>query len=124
MIDKISRITLYVDNQQQAKKFWVNQIGFELKFEKDMGQQITWLEVGPKNHDTTFVLYDKELMKKMNSTTCVDHSSIILSCEDIEKEHQRMKDNNIKVNDIQVMPYGKIFVFYDQDGNDYLLREE
>lgn len=124
MINKISRITLYVDNQQQAKIFWIEQIGFELKFEQAINSQITWLEVGPKNHDTTFVLYDKELMKKMNSTTCIDHSSIILSTEDIETEHQRMKDQGIKVNDIQVMPYGKVFVFYDQDGNDYLLREE
>lgn len=124
MINKISRITLYVENQQQAKTFWIEQIGFELKFEQAMNSEITWLEVGPKNYDTTFVLYDKELMKKMNSTTCVEHSSIILSTDDIEGEHQRMINNHIKVNDIQVMPYGKVYVFYDQDGNDYLLREE
>ena len=34
MINKIGKITVYVQDQEQAKNFWLNKIGFVLKFEK------------------------------------------------------------------------------------------
>lgn len=35
-----------------------------------------------------------------------------------------MKENGVEVDELQVMPYGKMFSFKDQDGNSYLLRED
>ncbi len=35
-----------------------------------------------------------------------------------------MKSNGVKVGELMTMPYGKMFSFKDQDGNDYLLRED
>ncbi len=35
-----------------------------------------------------------------------------------------MKENGVEVGELQVMPYGKMFSFKDQDGNAYLLRED
>ena len=31
MINKIFKITIYVNNQEEAKKFWVDKMGFEVK---------------------------------------------------------------------------------------------
>lgn len=33
---KIGKITIYVEDQEQAKDFWINKVGFVLKFEQPM----------------------------------------------------------------------------------------
>ena len=67
MINKIGKITIYVNNQEEARKFWTEKLNFVVKFERQMGPNMTWLEVGPsENEFTTFVLYDKKMMQAQN----------------------------------------------------------
>lgn len=37
MINKIGKITIYVNNQDEAIEFWTKKAGFIVKFEKVMG---------------------------------------------------------------------------------------
>ena len=125
MINKIGKITLYVNNQEEAKSFWIEKLGFVVKFEQAMGPNMKWIEVGPSEDEfTTFVLYDKNLMIAQNPKANVTHPSILLSTKDIESAYSEMKEKNIKVGELMNMPYGKMFSFKDQDGNEYLLRED
>lgn len=124
MINKIGKITIYVDNQDDAKKFWTEKLNFVVKFEQSMGP-MTWLEVSPSESEfTTFVLYDKKMMLAQNPSTNVNHPSILLSTTDIEKSYNEMKENGVEVGELMIMPYGKMFSFKDQDNNEYLLRED
>ena len=125
MINQIGKITIYVNNQAEAKKFWTEKVNFIVKLEQPMGPNMTWLEVGPsENAFTTFVLYEKELMMKQNPSMNVSHPNIILSTTDIENAYNKMKENGVAVGEMMNMPYGKMFSFKDQDGNDYLVRED
>ena len=125
MINKIFKITIYVDNQEEAKKFWVDKMGFEVKREENMMGEHKWLEVSPKDDDsTTFVLYDKNLMKSQNSSINVGHPSVMLYTKDIEKSYSDMKSIGIVVGEIMNYPYGKMYNFFDNDGNTYLLYSD
>lgn len=125
MIKKIGKITLYVNNQEEAKKFWTDKVGFVVKFEQAMGPNMKWIEVGPSEDEfTTFILYDKNAMKTQNPNTNVEHPSILLSTDDLEGTYKEMKDKGVIVGDIMKMPYGSMFSFKDLDGNDFLLRED
>lgn len=125
MINKIGKITIYVNNQEEAKNFWCNQLDFVVAFEKQMGPNMKWLEVAPKNGaETTFVLYEKQLMLAQNKDANVAHPSIILSTDHLEEAHEKMKAKGVEVTDIMSMPYGSMFSFKDNDGNSYLLRED
>ena len=125
MINKIGKITIYVNNQDDAKKFWTEKLGFVVKFEQAMGPNMKWVEVGPSEDEfTTFVLYDKAMMVAQNSSTNVGHPSIILSTCDIEAAYNKVKDNGVEVGELMSMPYGKMFSFKDQDGNNFLVRED
>lgn len=124
MINKIGKITIYVDNQDDAKKFWTEKLNFVVKFEQSMGP-MTWLEVGPSESEfTTFVLYDKKMMIAQNPSANVEHPSILLSTTDIDTSYNEMKKNGVEVGELMIMPYGKMFSFKDQDNNEYLLRED
>ncbi|MBT2689686.1 VOC family protein [Bacillus sp. ISL-47] len=124
MINKIGKITIYVQDQEQAKDFWLNKMGFALKLEQPMGPNATWIEVGPSDDEfTTLVLYSKTLMEQQKPAA-VAHPSILFSTTDIEAAYEKMKQNGVEVEDMIRMPFGTMFTFKDQDGNEYLLRED
>lgn len=125
MINKIGKITIYVNDQEQAKKFWTEKLNFVVKLEQTMGPNMKWLEIAPNESEfTTFVLYDKNMMIAQNPNANVEHPSILLSTIDIEKSYNEMKENGVEVGELMNMPYGKMFSFKDQDNNEYLLRED
>lgn len=48
MITKMSHVTLFVNNQDEAKRFYVNKLGFEVRTDQTMDSGFRWLTVGPK----------------------------------------------------------------------------
>lgn len=125
MINKIGKIIIYVNNQDEAKEFWTKKINFIVKIEQPMGPNMNWLEVGPNKEEfTSFVIYEKQLMLNQNPEANVSHPNIILSTEDIETTYAELKANGVELGELMIMPYGKMFNFRDQDGNNYLVRED
>jgi lactoylglutathione lyase len=124
MINKIGKVTVYVNDQEQAKEFWINKVGFAIKLEQPMGPDFSWIEVGPSEDEfTTLVLYSKTAMEQHDPSK-IAHPSILFSTTDIESAYEKMKQNGVKVDEMLRMPFGTMFSFKDQDGNDYLLRED
>lgn len=124
MITKIGKITIYVEDQEKAKDFWLNKMDFVLKFEQPMGPNMSWIEVAPSHDEfTTLVLYSKSAMEKQKPEK-VAHPSILFSTTDIESAYEKMKQNGVEVEDLLKMPFGTMFTFKDQDGNEYILRED
>lgn len=125
MVNKIGKITIYVNDQDEAKKFWTEKMGFVVKFEQEMGPGMKWIEVGPSESEfTTFVLYNKSMMESQNPAANVGHPSILLSTTDINKTYAELKDNGVELGKLMEMPYGKMFSFNDNEGNAYLIRED
>ena len=70
MINRVGKITIYVNNQEEAKKFWTEKLNFVVKLEQPMGQNMKWLEVGPNEDEfTTFVIYTQNITKTKPYTT-------------------------------------------------------
>ena len=124
MINKVAKVTIYVNNQDEAKKFWTEKLNFVTKIDATEGP-LRWIEVAPKESEwVTIVLYDKNLMKEQNPSANVDYKTVILSTEDLENAHTQMKANGVEVTDIETKEYARLFTFKDQDNNEYLLRED
>ena len=124
MINKVGKITIYVEDQEAAKTFWTETIGFVVKFEQEMAPGMKWLEVAPSEEEfTTFVLYNKSLMKQQNPAANVEHPTILLSTTDIEKAYSEMKEKGVEVGEMMRRPFGTMFNFKDNEGNSYILRE-
>ncbi len=48
MIRKLSHVTLFVRSQDEAKKFYVETLGMEVRTDATMDNGFRWLTVGPK----------------------------------------------------------------------------
>ena len=121
MITKIEKITLYVNSQEEAKKFWTEKLGFVVAFEQKMEPAGLWIEVSPENAETSLVLYSKAQMEKQNPEM-VTHPSIIFSSNNIEELHVLLSERGVNVEPIKTMPWGKMFNFKDPDENIYMIR--
>jgi catechol 2,3-dioxygenase-like lactoylglutathione lyase family enzyme len=59
MIQKLSHVTLFVNNQDEAKDFYVNKLGFEVRTDHTMDGGFRWLTVGPPSQpDLEIVLME------------------------------------------------------------------
>jgi catechol 2,3-dioxygenase-like lactoylglutathione lyase family enzyme len=47
MIQRLSHVTFYVNNQEEAKQFYVGKLGFEVRTDHTMDNGFRWLTVGP-----------------------------------------------------------------------------
>jgi lactoylglutathione lyase len=120
MITNIATVAVYVDDQQKAKNFWTEKVGFEVKAEFPMGPNAFWLEVAPPNAESHLVLYPKSMMPGHENMK----ASIVFKCKNIMELYENMKAKGVQFKgEPQTMQWGSFVQFIDEDGNEFLLKE-
>ncbi|KGR77256.1 VOC family protein [Ureibacillus manganicus] len=119
MIKQIATVAVYVEDQQKAKTFWTEKVGFEVVAEHPMGSNATWLEVAPKGAESRLVLYPKAMMKGSENMK----ASIVFKSEDVKDTYEKMKASGVEfLGELQEMQFGSFVQFKDEDGNEFLLK--
>jgi lactoylglutathione lyase len=119
MIKQIATVALYVADQAAAKRFWTEQVGFELVAEHPMGPNATWLEVAPPGAQSRLVLYPKQMMPNWAEMK----PSIVFECEDIQGTFAAMKSRGVTfIEEPKTMPWGSYARFQDIDGNEFVIK--
>lgn len=119
MIDHIATVAVYVEDQQKAKAFWTEKVGFEIKRDTPMAPGSSWLEVGPAGTQTALVIYPKSMMKNWEELK----PSIVFLCTDIEATYETMRANGVQFDgELNKMQWGTFASFRDEDGNSFLLK--
>src|SRR5580700_5072082 len=56
MISRLSHTTFFVLDQERAKDFYVNKLGFEIRMNVPIGDKAVWLSVAPPGQDIEITL--------------------------------------------------------------------
>lgn len=121
MITTIGTVGIYVENQDNALKFWTEKMGFVLRDKKDMSNGMSWMEVSPPNAESRLVLYPKKLMPNFNELK----PSVVFYCRNIEGFCSHLKKKGVVFSkELMQLPWGKFAAFLDEDGNEFGLREQ
>ncbi|ALC90529.1 glyoxalase [Bacillus sp. FJAT-18017] len=124
MISRVGQIMLYVNNQDEAARFWTDVMGFTVISEEN-GQGMRWIEVAPSSDsETSFVLHDKEFIAKMEPDLNLGTPSLMLFTDDLEKLHSSLVEKGITVGEIVALPSGKVFNFADREDNYFAVMEK
>lgn len=119
MIKQIATVAVYVEDQQKAKEFWTEQVGFEVRVEQPMGPGATWLEVAPAGAASALVIYPKAMMPNAGELK----PSIVFVCDDIQGTYEQMKGRGVHFPEPpQKMGWGTFARFQDPEGHEYLLK--
>ncbi len=134
MITKQTHTTIYVTDQDRAKAFYTEKLGFEVRDDASMGN-FRWLTVGPKTQpDLRIVLY----ALKPNAWIGQEHIDAlrklveagvmgagVLECDDIRKEYETLKAKGVEFKgEPKEQPYGIEAVLKDDSGNFWSLGQK
>jgi catechol 2,3-dioxygenase-like lactoylglutathione lyase family enzyme len=128
MIKGLAIATVWVLDQQRAKEFYTQKLGFEVRTDFSMGDgAISWLTVGaPDQPDVEFTLMvpgppamDPESAEMMKTLVAKGALGIgVLATDDIHGDYKRLKDRGVEfLQEPQERPYGTEALFRDDSGN-------
>lgn len=116
---------LYVNNQDEAVKFWTEKAGFRVISEENNGQGMRWVEIAPtEGAETSIILHNKEFVAKMSPGLHLGTPSLLFFTENLDELHGEFSTKNIKVGDIVDMPSGRVFNFADDEDNYFAVMEK
>lgn len=125
MITKVGQIMLYVNNQDETVKFWMEKLGFSVISEEDNGQGMRWIEIAPtKDAETSIVLHNKELIAKMQPELNLSTPSLLLFSDNLDGLYKDLTEKQVTVGEIMEMPSGRVFNFADNEGNYFAILEK
>ena len=124
MINKIGQIMVYVNNQDEAVKFWTEMMAFTILNEEN-GPDMRWIEIAPtKDSETSIILHDKEFVAKMSPGMNLGTPSLMFYSNRFDELHSKLVNNNITVGEIVEMPSGRVFNFADSEANYFAVMEQ
>lgn len=120
MITKLTHVTLWVKNQDDAKTFYVDKLGF--KVHTDDSKTIPgyrWLSVQPPDQQDVQIVLG--IARKPEEITAVGKQGTwVLGSDNIQEDYRQLKSRGVKVHsEPNVNPYGTDFVFEDLYGNTF-----
>ncbi len=125
MFSKVGQIMLYVNNQDEAVKFWTEKLGFTVIAEENNNQGLRWIEIAPKKRaETSLILHNKDFVSKMSPGLNLDTPSLMFFTENLEQLHSDLLNKKITVGEIVNMPSGRVFNFADNEENYFAVMEK
>ncbi len=127
MIQRLSHVTIYVLDQDAAKDFYINKLGFELKTDATMDNGFRWLTVAPKGQpDLEIILmstnnpkWDAETSETLRGLVRKGVlSSGVLETADCRKTYEELKAKGVEFLQPPVERfYGIEALLKDNSGN-------
>jgi catechol 2,3-dioxygenase-like lactoylglutathione lyase family enzyme len=125
MLTKVTYVTLFVKDQDNALDFYANTLGFEKRVDNPGAPGGgRFLTVGLKGQDIQIVLWPGTPGKANQSPGPIPGACII-ETNDCRKDFEDLKARGINFETPQVLeqPWAFIAILQDPDGNRLMLRE-
>jgi len=117
-ITQIQLFSLPVTDQDRAKDFYVNVLGFELVSDQRMGPDMRWVQVAPKGGQTSITL-----VKGFPSMPAGSVKGTVVHTDDLEADVAAITACGVQIQGgIQAQPWGRFVTFDDPDGNGIVLQ--
>ncbi|WP_350275612.1 VOC family protein [Kribbella sp. HUAS MG21] len=114
-INTVKTVTVFVADQDRARRFYVDTLGLEVKADQTFGEN-RWLEVGAPQ-GTTLVLH-----KPFPGMSAGGGQGTLFASDDLDADVVRLQAAGVVVDGPNDMPWGRQATFSDPDGNSYVLQ--
>jgi lactoylglutathione lyase len=124
MIDAVATICIFVNDQDKAKAFYTDVLGFELHQDSPMGES-RWLAVAPKGARTEIILYKMDQNWEHYRQVMGKSQAITFNVTDIKALRADLKEKGVRITqEPDPQPWGTFMMILDQDDNALLMVEE
>jgi len=133
MITKLSHATIYVSNQDDAKKFYTEKLGFEVRTDVTM-EGFRWLTVGPKSQPDLYIvlmepkvgfMFDEATVKTIRELIAKGALGAgVFDTDDCHATYEELKKRGVEfLSPPQERPYGIEAIMKDNSGNWFSLTQ-
>lgn len=120
-ITHLATVTIYVTDQQKSLDFYVDQLGFDKRADRDMGPMGRWLEVAPHGARTGFVLARADTFGRQDRVG--DSVDLVFESPDVPAVHQRLLALGVPVTEPDTQAWGASIKVTDPDGLTILVKQ-
>jgi catechol 2,3-dioxygenase-like lactoylglutathione lyase family enzyme len=119
-IEDVIVVSVPVSDQDRAKAFYVETLGFDLVREDDSIPGLRWIQVAPPGGTTALTL-----VTWFDSMPAGSLRGLVLRSRDIQADYDALIARGVRVDGPPTpQPYAKAeTVFYDPDGNAIVLQQ-
>jgi catechol 2,3-dioxygenase-like lactoylglutathione lyase family enzyme len=118
-IQDVKVISVPVSDQERAKAFYVDRLGFELTRDDDSVPGIRWLQVTPREGAVSLTLVTWFETMPPGSLR-----GLVLGSQDLERDCERLRAQGVEFDQpVHEQPWGKEAVVRDPDGNRLVLQQ-
>jgi catechol 2,3-dioxygenase-like lactoylglutathione lyase family enzyme len=116
VITELHTVALYVADQDRAKRFYVDTLGFELNADHPgLGGIGRWIEVAPRGAQTSFMLADASGWNKQDRVGA--SADVTLRCEDARALFDELSAQGVRVTEPRTERFGTFVDITDPDGH-------
>lgn len=125
MITGVGKVVVAVDDQDKAKAFWTDQIGFAATRDEPYGNE-RWIEVTPPDRSLVLVLSLRSADEPRRQVPEeLAHSDLIFTCDDLQRTYQELTARGVRFPGPPTrMPFGWWSMFEDPDSTRYALGQQ
>ena len=117
-ITGVEVLSLPVSDQDRARDFYVDVLGFELLRDTEMQPGMRWVQVAPPGGGTTITL-----VTWFDSMPAGSNRGLVLETDDVDADVERLRGLGLDFPDgIQEQPWGRFVTLADPDGNGLVLQ--
>jgi catechol 2,3-dioxygenase-like lactoylglutathione lyase family enzyme len=129
MIQRVTHVTVYVKNDDEALAFFTDKLGFQKKMDSPMGpggpRWITLTPAGQPDFELTLLnptTWFKDEEARIASEQIGRQAMLILASDDIDADHRALTAAGVTIDvGVRDLPWGRDLVFRDLYGNRYNL---
>ena len=117
-ISHVQLLSVPVSDQDRARDFYVDTLGFELAMDTQLGPDMRWVMVKPVGGQTALTLVTWFPTMPAGSL-----KGTVLETDDLEGDVDRLTALGVSIaNGIEDAPWGRFVQFNDPDGNGIVLQ--
>jgi catechol 2,3-dioxygenase-like lactoylglutathione lyase family enzyme len=127
MINKVGTVSLFVADQDRAKAFYTEVLGFELRADAPLypGAEARWVAVAPQDAQTEIILYLPDENWEHYKGVVGKSQALTLDVGDMAAVHETLKGKGVTfIQEPDVQPWGTFAIVQDSEGNHLLLVEQ
>jgi catechol 2,3-dioxygenase-like lactoylglutathione lyase family enzyme len=127
VIDRVSTVSVFVADQDRAREFYTNVLGFELRADNELypGASARWVSVAPAGAETEVILYLPDENWEHYKHVVGKSQPVTFNVADMAAFHAELAAKGVTfVQEPDVQPWGTFAIIQDSEGNHLIVVEE
>ena len=118
MINRIDVVSIPVFDQDNAKAFYRDKLGFVELSDTQMGDGMRWLQLSPPGSPTSVTL-----VTWFNTMPPGSLRGLVLNTSSLDADVEELKRKHVVTSPIEEQPWARFVTFRDPDGNGLILQQ-